>query len=178
MGVWLLAVASMERMMANLRSLYSVAVGKVSTIDGDTRSISVDSITEPVQLCLIDGEHTDAAMRNDFLFCRKVLDKAGGAIVFHDSQITYNGIFVCIQDLTEDGVEFRAYNLPSVLFVVEFGNMSLHKHPEILKRLINNHEGYLFGLRNNDRYRRFANRFPFKQMRNTYVRFRKDSISY
>ena len=127
---------------------------------------------------MIDGEHTDSAMRNDFLFCRKVLEKSGGAIVFHDAQITYNGIYECVQDLKKEGVEFRAYVLPSVVFVIELGDMMLHQHPAIARMLINNHEGYLFGLRDNDRYRRFANRFPFRQMRNAYIRLRNDNVSF
>ncbi|MEO5859707.1 MAG: class I SAM-dependent methyltransferase [Pyrinomonadaceae bacterium] len=169
---------STQRMIENLRAIDPDAVGKIVTIDGTTSEIDQKLITDPVQLCLIDGEHTDEAMKADFQFCRRMLDKTGGAIVFHDAQITYNGIFDCIQDLIADGVDFRAYALPSVLFVVEFGDMKLHEHPEIRKRLINNHEAYLFGLRINDRYRRFANRFPFRQLRNVYIRLRKGNVSY
>jgi hypothetical protein len=168
---------STERMMENLRELDPIAVDKVVTFDGDTNTLSPGVIDQAPQLCLIDGEHTDEAMKKDFEFCRKVLDERGGAILFHDADITYNGIFDCVRGLEDQGVEFRAYNLPNVLFVVELGDHKLHEHPPILKRLINNHEGYLVGLRNNDGYRRFANRFPFRQMRNTVSRLRKYTVS-
>lgn len=175
---WRYANNSTRRMLDNLRSVDEGSIEKISTIDGSTETIDPAEVGDLAQICLIDGEHTDAAMRNDFLFCRKVLDESCGAIVFHDSQITYNGIYECVQDLKREGVEFRAYNLPSVVFVIEFGDMVLHQHPAISKMLINNHEGYLFGLRDNDRYRRFANRFPFRHIRNMYIRFRNDNVSY
>jgi hypothetical protein len=175
---WRYANNSTKRMLENLRGVDEHSVGKVFTIDSGTETIDPAEVGDAPQICMIDGEHTDAAMRNDFLFCRKVLEKSGGAIVFHDAQITYNGIYECVQDLKEEGVEFRAYVLPSVVFVIELGDMTLHRHPAISRMLINNHEGYLFGLRDNDRYRRFANRFPFRQMRNAYIRLRNDNVSF
>lgn len=168
---------STERMMENLRQVAEDKIDKITTIDGDTNDIQPDAITEKIQLCLIDGEHTDHAMKRDFEFCRKVLDPAGGAIAFHDAQITYNGIFECIENLKAEGIEFKAYVLPSVVFVIEIGDFPLHKNDHILQRLINNHEGYLFSLRENDRYRRFANRYPFRAMRNLYAKVRNGNVS-
>ncbi len=168
---------STERMIENLRGVDAAGIEKVTTIDSSTVDLRPEAITEKVQLCLIDGEHTDAAMKRDFEFCRKVLDPKGGVIAFHDAQITYNGIFECIEDLKNEGADFRAYNLPSVLFVVEIGNMPIHKHPEVMRSLINNHEGYLFSLRENDRFRRFANRAPFRTMRNLYAKMRNGNAS-
>lgn len=168
---------STERMLTNLRNIDAERVDKITTIDSSTMELDPAAIAEPVQFCLIDGEHTDAAMKRDFEFCRKVLDPNGGVIAFHDAQITYNGIFECIEDLKAEGVEFRAYNLPSVLFVVEIGDLAIHDHSLIKERLINNHEGYLFSLRENDRFRRFANRAPFRTMRNLYARVRNGNAS-
>jgi hypothetical protein len=116
-------------------------------------------------------------MKRDFEFCRKVLDPDGAAIAFHDSQITYNGIFECIENLKAEGIQFRAYNLPSVVFVIEVGDFPLHKHVPIIERLIDNHEGYLFSLRENDRYRRFATRYPFRAVRNIYAKLRNGNVS-
>jgi hypothetical protein len=174
---WTYLNNSTERMMANLREVAADKIDKVITIDGDTNEIKPDAVTDKIQLCLIDGEHTDHAMKRDFEFCRKVLDPNGGAIAFHDAQITYNGIYECIEDLKAEGVEFRAYNLPSVLFVVEIGDFPLHKNEHVLRRLIDNHEGYLFSLRENDRFRKFANRYPFRTMRNIYARLRNGNVS-
>jgi hypothetical protein len=174
---WTYLNNSTERMMENLRMVAEDNISKVTTIDGDTSEIQPNAVTEPIQLCLIDGEHTDHAMKRDFEFCRKVLDPAGGAIAFHDAQITYNGIFECIENLKTEGVQFRAYNLPSVLFVIEMGDFPLHKHGPVIERLIDNYEGYLFSLRENDRYRRFANRYPFRAVRNLYARVRNGNVS-
>ena len=174
---WTYLNNSTGRMLENLRQVGNDKIDKVITIDGGTEEISPESISEKVHLCLIDGEHTDEAMKRDFEFCRKVLDTDGGAIMFHDAQITYNGIYECIEDLKAENVGFRAFKLPSVLFVIEFGDFPLHRHPAIMARLINNHEGYLFSLRENDRYRRFANRYPFRAMRNIYARLRNANIS-
>lgn len=174
---WTYLDNSTERMLNNLHDIEPEAVGKITTIDGGTDEIGPEQIDESVHLCLIDGEHTDTAMKRDFEFCRKVLDHSGGAILFHDAQITYNGIFECIEELSAEGVDFRAYNLPSVLFAVEFGDFNVHRHPQVMERLINNHEGYLFSLRDNDRYRRFANRYPFRLMRNMYAKLMNGNVS-
>lgn len=174
---WTYLNNSTERMIENLRAVAPDNIGKIKTIDGDTDEISPSEISKSVHLCLIDGEHTDHAMKRDFEFCRKVLDSNGGAIMFHDAQITYNGIHDCIENLRHEGIDFRAYNLPSVLFVVEIGDFPVHKSESIMERLINNHEGYLFSLRENDRFRRFANRYPFRVARNILARIQNGNVS-
>ena len=133
---------------------------KIRTIDGDTKTIGPDEIADKIQLCFIDGEHTDGAVVSDFNFCLRVLDE-GGAIVFHDAQITYNGIAACIKELEEKNIDFRAYVLPHIVFVIEIGEFPLHKNAAIAERLRDNYVGYLFSLQDNDNYRRFATRFPF-----------------
>jgi hypothetical protein len=163
---------STERMLELLRAVDANAVNKIVTIDGSTDEIRPEQITDRIHLCLIDGEHTDAAMKRDFLFCRDVLGPAGGIIAFHDSQIVYNGVYECIEELKSSGEDFRAYSLPDALFVVELGPAAIHDHPQITARLINNHEAYLYALRENDRFRRFANRRPFMLMRKLYARLR------
>ena len=60
---------------------------------------------------------------------------------------------------------FHAFNLPEDVFVIEINNCSLHKLPIIQELLIDNYLGYLKSLRNNDGYRRFANRAPFQLLR-------------
>lgn len=149
-------------MLENLRQVDEGQVEKIKTMDGGTDEIDPASIEDRFDLCLIDGEHTDEAMSRDFEFCRKILNPNGGAIMFHDAQITYNGIWERIENLKKEGVPFRAYNLPSVLFVVEIGDLPIYKEPAVMQKLINNHEGYLFSLREMDRFRRFANRAPFR----------------
>jgi hypothetical protein len=139
-------------------------VDKIRTIDGDTREISPSQIEEKMQLCFIDGEHTDEAVLSDFKFCLEVLD-ASGAIVFHDAPITYNGLADCIEHLKTNNIKFRAYGLPDIVFAVEIGDFPIHKSEKILERLTNNHASYLYSLQYNDQYRRFVNKTPFRLYR-------------
>ncbi len=132
---------------------------KIHTIDGETKRINKGEIKEKVQLCFIDGEHTDKATNIDFDFCLDVLDKSG-AIVFHDSFVIYNAIWDCIEKLKARNINFKAYNLPSVVFVIEINDFPLHKHSHIQNLLLENNRGYLFSLRQNDEYRRFTTGFP------------------
>ncbi|HMJ08018.1 MAG TPA: class I SAM-dependent methyltransferase [Pyrinomonadaceae bacterium] len=167
---------STERMLEKLRGVAPEKMGKLTTIDGDSSQIRPEQITEKIDLCFIDGEHTDRAVMSDFKFCLKVLNE-NGCIAFHDAQITYNGIADCLEHLRKDGYTFRAYVLPHIVFVVEIGDFPLHKNPKIAERLLNNHEAYLFALQNNDRYREFSNRLPFRIVRNFIARVRNGNVS-
>lgn len=162
---------STERMIELLTAVSAEKVSKIKTIDGDTGEISADEVSDKIQLCFIDGEHTDYAALRDFKFCLDVLDQ-NGAILFHDAVITYNGIADCIKYLDEKGIKYRAYNLPAIVFAVEIGDFPLHKNPHILERLLNNHKGYLYSLQYNDYYRRFANKMPFRMYRRFIIKWK------
>lgn len=151
---------STERMLELLREVSPENLGKLITIDGDTREISTEKVTDKIDLCFIDGEHTDEAVLSDFKFCLNVLNK-NGAIVFHDAPITYNGIANCVKHLKVNSIKFRAYSLPAIVFVIEIGDFPLHQNSLILERLTNNHTSYLYSLQYNDYYRQFANKKPF-----------------
>ena len=146
-------------------------VDKIKTIDGDTREIKPAQVDEKMQICFIDGEHTDEAVLSDFKFCLEVLEK-DGAILFHDAPITYNGIAACVNHLQAKGIKFRAYSLPDILFVIEIGDFPLHQNKAILDRLTNNHTSYLHSLQYNDYYRRFANKTPFLLYRKFITRWK------
>ncbi len=162
---------STQRMLQRLRQVAPDEMGKVEAIDGDTQGISPQRFEHSVQLCFIDGEHTDRAVISDFRFCLEMLE-GRGAIVLHDAAIVYNGIAECLRQLDNESIAFRAYHLPSVLFVVEIGDFPLHQSPPVMDRLLNNHEGYLFSLQYNDHYRRFANREPFRTVRRLVAKVR------
>lgn len=166
---------STARMMDELAAV-SDDLNKITTIDGDSKTLDPSRIEDKIQFCFIDGEHTDAAVVSDFKFCLRVLD-GNGAIVFHDAQITYNGIADCIAYLETTNVEFRAYVLPHIVFVVEIGDFPLHKNDAIAERLRDNYHSYLFGLQNNDHYRRFATRFPFGLMRRIMLKVKGGNVS-
>ncbi len=167
---------STERMLEMLRAVAPEKMDKIVTIDGDSRSIDPSEIKDKIDLCFIDGEHTDAAVLSDFRFCLNVLN-SDGCIAFHDAQITYNGIGSCISYLEQRGVAFRAYTLPHIVFVIEIGDFPMHNEPTIFERLVNNHQSYLFSLQENDRYRRFANKYPFRMVRNFISRVRGGNVS-
>ena len=166
---------STARMMETLAKV-SENREKITTIDGDSKTIDPGEIADKIQLCFIDGEHTDEAVFSDFKFCLRVLGDSG-AIVFHDAQITYNGIAECIKYFEDEGVDFKAYVLPHIVFVVEIGDFPLHKNAAVAERLRDNHHSYLFALQNNDHYRRFANRFPFGLMRRMMLKVTGGNVS-
>lgn len=167
---------STARMLEHLRQVDSGKIEKVITIDGDTREMNPAQVEDKIDLCFIDGEHTDKAVFSDFRFCLDVLNHSG-AIVFHDAQIIYNGIANCIKYLKDEKIKFRAYNLPSIVFVVEINDFPLHQNAKILDLLTNNYNGYLESLQYNDEYRRFYNRFPFGFLRRWYVSAKKQNVS-
>jgi hypothetical protein len=149
---------------------------KITTIDGSTSDITSSAVDAPIDLCFIDGEHTDNAVVTDFNFCLETLNK-DGAIFFHDAQITYNGIAECVHTLQEKNTPFKAYALPNIVFVIEVGDFPIHKHPAIYERLVNNHEAYLFSLKDNDHFRRFANRKPFRIAKDLLIKWQGSNIS-
>ncbi len=155
---------STARMMEKLAEVAPQNLSKITTIDGDTRTLKPGQIEEKIQLCFIDGEHTDEAAFADFKFCLGTLTE-NGAVVFHDAAVTYNGLDQCVRYLKDKQIRFRAYNLPDIVFVIEIGDFPLHKHPAVMEMLLNNHTGYLYSLQANDLFRRFFNKPVFKMYR-------------
>ena len=64
---------STERMLEQLRGVAPDKMDKVTTIDGDSRSLDAKVISEKIDLCFIYGEHTDEAVLADFKFCLTAL---------------------------------------------------------------------------------------------------------
>lgn len=159
---------STNRMLEKLREVAPDNLDKIICLDGDASEIDKTKITRKPQICFIDGEHTDTAAWNDFQFCVDILAE-NGAILFHDAAVIYNGLQNIIEDLKKKGVKFRAYHLPDVMFVIEFGDFPLHKHFQINEMLLNNYAGYLFSLQFNDHYRNFANKSIFRKYRGLRV---------
>lgn len=165
-----------EKMLENLREVFPGGVSKIRTIDGDVSEIDPAEVTEKPELCFIDGEHTDEATWRDFEFCRKVMAN-DGAVLFHDTMIIYNAVSRIIEFLEENNIKFRAYNLPSVMFVIEIGDFPLYKSEAISEMLSNNHVGYLEALRFSDQYRQFANRPLFRFARNIKAKITGSNIT-
>lgn len=165
-----------RRMLYNLSQVDGGDLDKFTCIDGDVSDIDPVLIAKRPQLCFIDGEHTDAATWRDYEFCRKVMTE-NAAVIFHDAMIIYNCLDRIIKQLTADGIEFRAYNLPDVVFVIEIGDFPLHRSTAISSMLSNNHVGYLNSLLFTDQYRRFANRPAFRFLRDLKLRFTKANVT-
>lgn len=164
---------STARMLGMLSEVDPDAVKKIVSIDGDTRELSHDFVTDEIDLCFIDGEHTDEAAISDFKFCLDLVSESrGGAIIFHDATTVYNGIAECVNILEKNSIKFRAYSLPAIVFVVEIGDFPMHKNPAILNMLTNNHKSYLYSLQYNDYYRQFANKKPFRIYKKFLVKWR------
>jgi predicted O-methyltransferase YrrM len=172
---WVYKNNSTARMLELLKEVGG-DMSKITTIDGDTAAIRPEQVSEKIDLCFIDGEHTDEACFRDFRFCLDVLNE-NGAILFHDAQITYNGIREATRFLEKSGRRFRAYPLPSVAFLVELGDFPMHRHPAIHEQIMNGHRSYLESLAYNDNFRRFATRFPFGAIRRTLIRVRGGNVS-
>ncbi len=165
-----------EKMLENLREVFPDGISKIRTIDGDVSEIDPGEVTEKPEMCFIDGEHTDEATWRDFLFCHKVMAN-DGVVLFHDAMIIYNAISRIIERLAENNVKFRAYNLPSVMFVIEIGDFPLYKSKAIGEMLSNNYVGYLEALRFSDQYRQFANRRLFRFARNLKAKITGSNIT-
>lgn len=162
---------STARMLENLKQVAPAQIGKITAIDGETRSLESSQIAGKITLCYIDGEHTDEAVMSDFKFCLSVLDESA-AVLFDDANIIYNGIADCLALLKSRNVEFRAYHLPDKVFVIEIGDFPIHRHEAVLERLLNNHQGYLYSLQSNDFYRRFVNKKPFRIYRKVMTKIK------
>jgi hypothetical protein len=164
---------SKERMLDGLRAAAPEGFQKLICIESDTRNLDPSRVARHPHLCFIDGEHTDEAVIADSKFCLQVMRGAEGALVFHDTLIVYNGLWTVLQDLSSEGRDFHAYNLPDILLVVEIGDFPLHRDPLIAPLLLNNWLGYLGSLRANDTYRRWANRSPIRFLRSVKASVRR-----
>jgi hypothetical protein len=168
---------STERMLETLRRAGGGDhFAKLTCLEGEAQEIGPDRIERPVDLCLVDGEHTDQALVADFEFCLSVLD-GEGAVVCHDAQIVYMGLSYAIETLRERGIPFHAYNLPDTLLVIEIGDVPLHRQQAVSRLLIDNHVGYLASLRMNDYFRAFSNRPVLRHLRALRSRLSRQNVS-
>jgi hypothetical protein len=148
---------STQRMLELLGKIPAADLSKIRTFDAGTDTLRIDQIGARPDVCFIDGEHTDAAVLRDARFCLSLVS-SDGCIAFHDAQIIYRGLLKFVQELSESGRNFRAYNLPDSVFVVELGGCRFSEAPHLRERLANNHLGYLWSLMANDEYREACRR--------------------
>jgi len=153
-----------ERMMGLLKEVSPEGVQKVEPFEGDASEIQLSAIHEKPSLCLIDGEHTERAVLSDFRFCESVL-APNGAIMFHDANVVFTALQKIVASLREAGRSFRAYVLPTTVFVIELDDCSFHQSPDLQRLLIDNHIPFLEGLRSMEHFREVYNMLPARVLR-------------
>jgi hypothetical protein len=140
------------RMREFLAALPKADLSKLETIDASTEQIEPEQVGVRPALCFVDGEHTDEAVVRDARFCQRVLGD-GGWLAFHDAGIVYRGLGTYLSELEKKGVEHRVYFLPDSMLVVELGERRLPQTPQVLEQILDNAQGYLKTLHENDVYR-------------------------
>ncbi len=154
---WDYSQVTAEQMLTRLAAVPGADVGKVQAITASTETLSADDLDVRPDLCFIDGEHTDEAVLRDARFCLAVA-APDCVIAFHDANVVYRALRVLIDDLQARGREFRAYNLPSVVFVIELGECRVSECEPLRTWRGQNYQGYLDSLSQNDHFREIARR--------------------
>lgn len=150
---------STKRMYTLLSKISPKQINKLICIDKSTEEIKASEIKYDVDLCFIDGEHTNKAALRDFKFCLKHLKK-DGIIIFHDANIVFEGIKKAIKYLEKNELKFQAFVLPDSLFVMSF-NRKITQDSKVINKIIDNYKAYLFGLETLVPYREFAKKKGF-----------------
>jgi hypothetical protein len=138
-----------ERMMGNLAGIPDADTSKVHTIQAGTAALTKSDIPAVPDLCFIDAEHTDEAALRDARFCLGLLD-GNGCIVLHDCHLLYRAIHTLLEELQESDFSYRPYVLPTAVFVIEVGELTLLDDARIRDCLTGNYAAYLWALRAND----------------------------
>ena len=147
---------STQKMLDNLGNVSRAQVGKITTFDSDVGTLNPSAMPFRPDVCFIDGEHTDRAVVRDFAWCLSVVTTPG-VIYFHDSNVVFRGLSSIVRCLTDSGVTFHAYNLPTSVFVIELGGADIHKDGHIQNLLVDNYRGYLAGMHSMAHFRTFSN---------------------
>jgi hypothetical protein len=158
---------STQRMLENLTRVSSEGVRKVVTFETDAGDLNPALLPCQAEICFIDGEHTNGAAERDFAFCCSVVADPG-VICFHDSEIVFQAISNIVERLKSDRRPFRAYNLPSSVFVIDLG-LDLHAEPSICDLLTANYIGYFSALNSMAPYRDFFNSWFARKLRDLYA---------
>lgn len=151
-------------MMEALGRVSAEGAARVVTYDAGTTAIDPTGLVPTPHVCLIDGEHTDAALMRDFAFCRAAMP-GGGLILCHDTPVVYNGLSAIIETLDADGTPYDAALLPDTILAIDLGPTGVLAAPQLTAVRAASFRGALFSLRVNDHYRQYANRWPWGAVR-------------
>jgi hypothetical protein len=161
-----------ENMLRALSRIPGADLSKLSTLEEGTTTLDPDRMLCRPDLCFVDGEHTGDAVLQDSRFCLAAM-RGHGCIAYHDANIVYDGIARFIEELRRDGHAFRAFNLLDSVFVIELGDCRVSESVGLQKFRERCYEGYLWGLRSNEVFREFYNRWPFRIIRSLKLRIWK-----
>jgi Methyltransferase domain len=108
---------STQAMLDNLSAVAPDEMHRLVCFDTDAHDVPRGSIRDAVDICFIDGKHTNEAVLSDFAFCLGVC-ASDAVIYFHDAGCTRAGIAACLRRLKRSSRPFVAYKLPGDTFVV------------------------------------------------------------
>lgn len=111
---------STERMLKNLREISETDVAKIDCLDSDAADVAPEQISQPPNLCFIDGEHTRKAALSDFRFCLSVCHP-DGIIALHDDAIIWPALDDMRAELRSRGHDFQTIKLGGSTFAFLLG---------------------------------------------------------
>lgn len=120
---------STQEMLDLLAAVPGADVTKIATIELSSEAIDPASIERP-DFCLVDGEHTHAAVLRDSRFCREVLG-GRGVVAYHD----FSAISGAILEFMHESRGARGYLLRDQVWVVELDVPTLRADSRIADQL-------------------------------------------
>lgn len=143
-----------QEMLEGLTPAYGEQLHKLTCFERDASDVPDSAVAVRPQLCLIDGEHTDAAVLSDFRACLRLAARPC-VILFDDANIVYRGLRACVDELRALGEPHRAYVLPDKIGVIEVGDLRLYREPPLVE-LLATIDAHLSSTASLDRYRRWV----------------------
>ena len=122
---------STERMLQNLRNISPEGTEKIHCFDSDAAGVDLSQIKNKPQLCFIDGEHTQPAVKSDFQVCLEACDP-DGMIAFHDDNVIWPAILAIRNGLQARKQRFKSVKLGGSTFVFLLGRSSQFIYPDLL----------------------------------------------
>jgi Methyltransferase domain len=133
-----------NNMLDNLNKCYpEVESEKLITFDSSAKDIDVEHIKCPVDICFIDGEHTNEAFMDDYMFCLKIINKEAAVIVLHDSCIIYKGIKNVKKYLASNNIRYKGIKLKGSVYVFLINN-AIDSYEKDLNEISKNQTIYFF----------------------------------
>ena len=94
-----------------------VTKSRIRTFDLDASLVNPSEIAQKPGLCLIDGEHTVAAVFSDFMFCLAVSD-SNAIIALHDANIITGALRRIEACLISGSTRFQSLILPDMVCTI------------------------------------------------------------